>query len=728
MSEQDSELSTSGGKCPFQHSNHGSHDESAGAGTTNKDWWPKQLRVDLLNQHSNRSNPLGEEFDYRKEFSKLDYSALKGDLRKLLTDSQPWWPADWGSYGGLFIRMAWHGAGTYRSEDGRGGAGRGQQRFAPLNAWPDNVSLDKARRLLWPIKQKYGQKISWADLFILAGNVALENSGFRTFGFGAGREDVWEPDLDVNWGDETTWLKHRDPEELAKRPLAATEMGLIYVNPEGPEASGEPLSAAAAIRATFGNMGMNDEETVALIAGGHTLGKTHGAASATNVGPDPEAAPIESMGLGWANSHGTGSGADAITSGLEVVWTQTPTQWSNYFFENLFKYEWVQTRSPAGAIQFEAVDAPEIIPDPFDPSKKRKPTMLVTDLTLRFDPDFEKICRRFLNDPQAFNEAFARAWFKLTHRDMGPKSRYLGPEVPKEDLIWQDPLPEAIYHPTPADIDSLKAEIARAGLSVSELVSVAWASASTFRGGDKRGGANGARLALAPQRDWDVNAVAARVLPKLEAIQKAAGKASLADIIVLAGVVGVEQAAEAAGVSIRVPFIPGRVDARQDQTDIEMFKLLEPAADGFRNYRAKLDAATTESLLIDKAQQLTLTAPELTVLIGGLRAMGANFDGSKNGVFTDREGVLSNDFFINLLDMRHEWKATDDSSELFEGRDRLSGEVKFTATRADLVFGSNAVLRAVAEVYASSDAKEKFVKDFVAAWVKVMNLDRFDLL
>ena len=728
MSTQDNDLSTSAGKCPFHHGGQGSHDESAGAGTTNKDWWPKQLRVDLLNQHSNRSNPLGEEFDYRKEFSKLDYSALKGDLRKLLSDSQPWWPADWGSYGGLFIRMAWHGAGTYRSEDGRGGAGRGQQRFAPLNAWPDNVSLDKARRLLWPIKQKYGQKISWADLYILAGNVALENSGFRTFGFGAGREDVWEPDLDVNWGDETTWLKHRHPEELAKRPLAATEMGLIYVNPEGPEASGEPLSAAAAIRATFGNMGMNDEETVALIAGGHTLGKTHGAADAANVGPDPEAAPIESMGLGWANSHGSGAGADAITSGLEVVWTQTPTQWSNYFFENLFKYEWVQTRSPAGAIQFEAVDAPEIIPDPFDPSKKRKPTMLVTDLTLRFDPDFEKICRRFLNDPQAFNEAFARAWFKLTHRDMGPKSRYIGPEVPKEDLIWQDPLPEATFHPTPADIDHLKAEIARAGLSVSELVSVAWASASTFRGGDKRGGANGARLALAPQRDWDVNAVAARVLPKLEAIQKASGKASLADIIVLAGVVGVEQAAEAAGISARVPFIPGRVDARQDQTDIEMFKLLEPAADGFRNYRAEIDAATTESLLIDKAQQLTLTAPELTVLVGGLRVLGANFDGSKNGVFTDRVGVLSNDFFSNLLDMRYEWKATDESSELFEGRDRLSGEVKFTATRADLVFGSNAVLRAVAEVYASSDGKEKFVKDFVAAWVKVMNLDRFDLL
>ncbi|WP_297200928.1 catalase/peroxidase HPI [uncultured Pluralibacter sp.] len=728
MSNQDSDLSTSAGKCPFHHGGQGGHDESAGAGTTNRDWWPKQLRVDLLNQHSNRSNPMGEDFNYRKEFSKLDYSALKGDLRKLLTDSQPWWPADWGSYGGLFIRMAWHGAGTYRSEDGRGGAGRGQQRFSPLNAWPDNVSLDKARRLLWPIKQKYGQKISWADLFILAGNVALENSGFRTFGFGAGREDVWEPDLDVNWGDETTWLKHRDPEELAKRPLAATEMGLIYVNPEGPEASGEPLSAAAAIRATFGNMGMNDEETVALIAGGHTLGKTHGAASATNVGPDPEAAPIEAQGLGWSNSHGSGAGPDAITSGLEVVWTQTPTQWSNYFFENLLNYEWVQTRSPAGAIQFEAVDAPEIIPDPFDPSKKRKPTMLVTDLTLRFDPDFEKICRRFLNDPQAFNEAFARAWFKLTHRDMGPKSRYIGPEVPKEDLIWQDPLPQAIYAPTPADIDFLKAEIARAGLSVSELVSVAWASASTFRGGDKRGGANGARLALAPQRDWDVNAVAARVLPKLEAIQKAANKASLADIIVLAGVVGVEQAAEAAGVSARVPFIPGRVDARQDQTDIHMFNLLEPAADGFRNYRAQIDAATTESLLIDKAQQLTLTAPELTALVGGLRVLGANFDGSKHGVFTSREGVLNNDFFVNLLDMRYEWKAADQSSELFEGRDRQSGEVAFTATRADLVFGSNAVLRALAEVYACSDGKEKFVKDFVAAWVKVMNLDRFDLL
>ncbi|TNV19088.1 catalase/peroxidase HPI [Buttiauxella sp. B2] len=725
MSTNENDQSTvSARKCPFHQ---GNQDVSAGAGTSTRDWWPKQLRVDLLNQHSNRSNPLGEDFDYRKEFSKLDYSALKGDLKSLLTDSQPWWPADWGSYAGLFIRMAWHGAGTYRSVDGRGGAGRGQQRFAPLNSWPDNVSLDKARRLLWPIKQKYGQKISWADLYVLAGNVALENSGFRTFGFGAGREDVWEPDLDVNWGNEKAWLEHRDPEALAKRPLAATEMGLIYVNPEGPNASGEPLSAAAAIRATFGNMGMNDEETVALIAGGHTLGKTHGAAEATHVGVDPEAAPIEAQGLGWMSSHGSGVGADAITSGLEVVWSQTPTQWSNYFFENLFKFEWVQTRSPAGAIQFEAVNAPEIIPDPFDPSKKRKPTMLVTDLTLRFDPEFEKISRRFLNDPQAFNEAFARAWFKLTHRDMGPVARYIGPEVPKEELIWQDPLPKATFSPTPADIDHLKAEIARSGLSVGELVSVAWASASTFRGGDKRGGANGARLALAPQRSWNVNVAATRALPVLEAIQKSSGKASLADIIVLAGVVGVEQAAESAGLSVRVPFIPGRVDASQDQTDIEMFNLLEPAADGFRNYRAHQDAATTESLLIDKAQQLTLTAPELTVLVGGMRVLGANFDGGKQGVFTDRLGVLSNDFFVNLLDMRTEWKATDDSSELFEGRDRQSGQVKHLATRADLVFGSNAVLRALGEVYASGDAKEKFVKDFVAAWVKVMNLDRFDL-
>ncbi|HGC6387382.1 TPA: catalase/peroxidase HPI [Cronobacter dublinensis] len=720
----DTHNTLSAGKCPFHQ---GNNNQSAGGGTASRDWWPNQLRVELLSQHSNRTNPLGEDFNYRKAFSELDYAALKGDLKALLTDSQPWWPADWGSYTGLFIRMAWHSAGTYRSADGRGGAGRGQQRFAPLNSWPDNVSLDKARRLLWPVKQKYGQKISWADLFILAGNVALENSGFRTFGFGAGREDVWEPDMDVNWGDEKAWLEHRHPESLAQAPLGATEMGLIYVNPEGPNHSGDPASAAPAIRATFGNMGMNDEETVALIAGGHTLGKTHGAGAASHVGVDPEAAPIEAQGLGWTSSFGSGAGADAITSGLEVTWTQTPTQWSNYFFENLFKYEWVQTRSPAGAIQFEAVDAPEIIPDPFDPSKKRKPTMLVTDLTLRFDPEFEKISRRFLNDPQAFNEAFARAWYKLTHRDMGPKARYIGPEVPKEDLIWQDPLPAAIHQPTQADIDALKAEIANAGLSVSELVSVAWASASTFRGGDKRGGANGARLALAPQRDWDVNASAARALATLEEIQRATNKASLADLIVLAGVVGIEQAAKAAGVDITVPFAPGRVDARQDQTDVALFELLKPAADGFRNYRGVRNSTSTEALLIDKAQQLTLSAPELTVLVGGLRVLGANYDASAHGVFTDRVGVLSTDFFVNLLDMSYEWKASDATSERFEGRDRASGEVKFTATRADLVFGSNAILRSVAEVYASHDAREKFVKDFVAAWTKVMNLDRFDL-
>ncbi|MGG8270529.1 catalase/peroxidase HPI [Klebsiella sp. 141161] len=712
----------SAGKCPFHAE---TPKQSAGSGTANRDWWPNQLRVDLLNQHSNRSNPLGENFNYREEFKKLDYSALKADLRALLTDSQEWWPADWGSYIGLFIRMAWHGAGTYRTVDGRGGAGRGQQRFAPLNSWPDNVSLDKARRLLWPVKQKYGQKISWADLYMLAGNVALENAGFRTFGFGAGREDVWEPDLDVDWGDEKEWLKHRHPESLEKQALGATEMGLIYVNPEGPNASGDPLSAAAAIRATFGNMAMDDEEIVALIAGGHTLGKTHGAAPASHVGPEPEAAPLESQGLGWSSTYGSGVGADAITSGLEVVWTQTPTQWSNYFFENLFKYEWVQTRSPAGAIQFEAKDAPEIIPDPFDPNKKRKPTMLVTDLTLRFDPEFGKISRRFLNDPQAFNEAFARAWFKLIHRDMGPKSRYLGPEVPKEDLIWQDPLPAPTHNPTASDIATLKTAIADSGLSVSELVSVAWASASTFRGGDKRGGTNGARLALLPQREWPVNAIASKVLPTLQAIQKASGKASLADIIVLAGVVGVEQAA--AGVRVNVPFAPGRVDARQDQTDVEAMDLLQPLADGFRNYRRIEGGVSTETLLIDKAQQLTLTAPEMTALVGGLRVLGANFDGSQHGVFTDRVGVLSTDFFVNLLDMGTVWKAADDQAELFTGRDRKSGEEKYTATRVDLVFGSNSVLRALAEVYACADAQQKFVTDFVAAWTKVMNLDRFDL-
>ncbi|STT99727.1 catalase [Klebsiella quasipneumoniae] len=562
---------------------------------------------------------------------------------------------------------------------------------------------------------------------MLAGNVALENAGFRTFGFGAGREDVWEPDLDVDWGDEKEWLAHRHPESLAKQAIGATEMGLIYVNPEGPNASGEPLSAAAAIRATFGNMAMDDEEIVALIAGGHTLGKTHGAAETSHVGAEPEAAPLEAQGLGWHSSYGSGAGADAITSGLEVVWTQTPTQWSNYFFENLFKYEWVQTRSPAGAIQFEAKDAPEIIPDPFNPGKKRKPTMLVTDLTLRFDPEFEKISRRFLNDPQAFNEAFARAWFKLTHRDMGPKSRYLGPEVPKEDLIWQDPLPAATHQPSAEDIASLKTAIAGAGLSVSELVSVAWASASTFRGGDKRGGANGARLALAPQKDWPVNAIASRVLPTLQAIQRASGKASLADIIVLAGVVGVEQAAAAAGVSVNVPFTPGRVDALPEQTDVESFDLLQPLADGFRNYRRIEGGVSTETLLIDKAQQLTLTAPEMTVLVGGLRVLGANYDGSKHGVFTDRVGVLSNDFFVNLLDMATVWKPADDRAELFTGSDRKTGEAKYSATRVDLVFGSNSVLRALAEVYACADGQQKLVHDFVAAWTKVMNLDRFDL-
>ncbi|WP_210526438.1 catalase/peroxidase HPI [Pantoea ananatis] len=727
---KDNDVAASG-KCPFHHGK--SEEESvlargAGSGTSNRDWWPNMLRVDLLNQHSNRSNPLGENFNYREAFSTLDYSALKADIRALLTDSQSWWPADWGTYIGLFIRMAWHSAGTYRTVDGRGGSGRGQQRFAPLNSWPDNVSLDKARRLLWPVKQKYGQKISWADLYILAGNVSLENSGFRTFGFGAGREDVWEPDMDVDWGNETEWLAHRHPESLANAPLGATEMGLIYVNPEGPEASGDPASAAPAIRATFGNMGMNDEEIVALIAGGHTLGKTHGAAAASHVGVDPEASPIEAQGFGWNNSHGSGVGADAITSGLEVVWTQTPTQWSNYFFENLFKYEWVKTHSPAGAIQYEAVNADDIIPDPFDPAKKRKPTMLVTDLTLRFDPEFEKISRRFLNDPQSFNEAFARAWFKLTHRDMGPKARYIGPEVPKEDLLWQDPLPQPTHQPTADDISELKAKIAASGLTVSQLVSAAWASASTFRGGDKRGGANGARLALAPQNSWAVNAsVINDVLPKLQQIQQESGKASLADVIVLAGSVGIQMAAAAAGVSAQVPFTPGRVDARQDQTDVESFNVLQPLADGFRNYRRVQGGSSTETLLLDKAQQLTLSAPELTVLLGGLRVLGTNFDGSHHGVFTDRVGVLSNDFFVNLLDMRTAWRATDGSEEIFEGRDRQSGEVKYSATRADLVFGSNAILRALAEVYASSDAKQKFVTDFVAAWTKVMNLDRFDL-
>ncbi|MDR2451991.1 MAG: catalase/peroxidase HPI [Candidatus Accumulibacter sp.] len=715
-------------KCPV-------HQMVAGGGTTSQHWWPDQLRVDLLNQHSERSNPLGRKFNYAEEFSKLDYAALKADLLQLMTSSQEWWPADWGHYTGLMIRMAWHSAGTYRIVDGRGGGGRGQQRFAPLNSWPDNVNLDKARRLLWPIKRKYGQKISWADLIILAGNVALESSGFRTLGFAAGREDSWEPDQDVYWGSETTWLalsgspnSRYSGERKLENPLAAVQMGLIYVNPEGPDGNPDPLAAARDIRDTFRRMAMNDEETVALIAGGHTLGKTHGAGPADKVGADPEAAPIGQQGLGWASTHGSGKGGDAITSGLEVIWTQTPFQWSNYFFQNLFRYEWELTKSPAGAHQWVAKEAEASIPDPFDPEKKRQPTMLTTDLSLRFDPEFEKISRRFLNDPQAFANAFARAWFKLTHRDMGPKSRYLGPEAPKEDFLWQDPLPAASHQPGAADIADLKARIAASGLPVSELVSVAWASASTFRGGDKRGGANGGRLALAPQKNWEVNQIAVKALARLAEIQKASGKASLADVIVLAGGVGIEQAARAAGVPIEVPFAPGRVDALQEQTDVASFSVLEPAADGFRNYRKAGLGVSTEALLIDKAQLLTLTAPELTVLIGGLRVLGANYDGGRHGVLTDSPGALTNDFFINLLDMATEWKPVDDEAEVFEGRDRKTGAQKWIATRADLVFGSNSVLRALAEVYAGADAREKFVEDFVAAWVKVMNLDRFDLL
>ena len=724
---------TTEAKCPFHH--------AAGAGATNKDWWRNQLRVDLLNQHGNKSNPLGESFNYAKEFSKLDYKALKADLVKLMTDSQDWWPADFGHYGPQFIRMAWHSAGTYRTDDGRGGGGRGQQRFAPLNSWPDNVNIDKSRRLLWPIKQKYGQSISWADLFILTGNVALESMGFRTFGFGAGREDVWEPDMDVNWGAETQWLaadkrfssatgtfdRNKGEGDLDKN-LAATHMGLIYVNPEGPNASGDYMAAAKDIRTTFYRMAMDDAEIVALIAGGHTFGKAHGAAPEHHKGPEPEGAGIEAQGLGWNSNFGSGHGKDTVSSGLEVTWTTTPAQWSNNYFENLFKFEWELTHSPAGAKQWVAKDAPEIIPDAHIPGKMHRPTMLTTDLTMRFDPAFGKISRHFMEDPQAFAEAFARAWFKLTHRDMGPKARYLGPEVPKEDLIWQDPLPGATHNPSATDLADLKARIAASGLSVSQLVSVAWASATTFRGGDKRGGANGARLALAPQKDWGVNSIAVKALAKLQDIQKASGKASLADVIVLAGSVGVEQAAKAAGVAAEVPFTPGRVDATQAQTDVESFAALEPAADGFRNYRRGPIGAATEALLLDRAQLLTLTAPELTALVGGLRVVDVNADGGKHGVFTDKVGALSNDFFINLLDMGTVWKAVDGTGEVFEGRDRKTGAVKYTGTRADLVFGSNAVLRAYAEVYASADGKEKLVKDFVAAWTKVMNLDRFDLV
>jgi len=724
---------TTEAKCPFSGN---ASQLLAGSGTQNRDWWPNQLRIDLLNQHSSKSDPLGRKFNYREEFEKLDYEALKNDLRKLMTDSQDWWPADFGHYGPQFIRMSWHAAGTYRLSDGRGGGGRGQQRFAPLNSWPDNVNIDKSRRLLWPIKQKYGQKISWADLLILAGNVALETMGFRTFGYAAGREDTWEPDLDVNWGSETTWLAHRLLEKFDS-PLSATEMGLIYVNPEGPNANGDPVSAAGFIRETFARMAMNDEETVALIGGGHSFGKTHGAAPESHKGPAPEAAGLEAQGLGWISNFGTGSAADAIGSGIEVTWTQTPVQWSNQFFENLFKYEWVQTRSPAGAIQWEAKDAEAIIPDAHDPSKKRKPTMLTTDLSLRFDPVYEKISRRFLENPQAFAEAFARAWFKLTHRDVGPRSRYLGPEVPKEVLIWQDPVP-AVDHPLidGADVAALKVKVLATGLTVSELVGTAWASVSTFRGGDKRGGANGARVRLAPQKDWEVNQPEqlTKVLKVLERIQSefnlgASGgkKVSLADLIVLAGNAGIEQAAKPAGYEMTVPFAPGRTDAQQEQTEVASFKVMEPAADGFRNYQHAGLATPTEVALIDKAQLLTLTVPELTVLIGGLRAININVDGVTHGVFTDRPGVLTNDFFVNLLDMGTQWKAVSEDNDVFEGRDRKTGAVKWTGSRVDLVFGSNSVLRALAEVYASSDAKEKFVNDFVNAWTKVTNLDRFDL-
>ena len=726
-------------KCPFSGSA-----PIAGGGTANRHWWPNQLRLDLLSQHSSKSDPLGRTFNYRDEFKKLDYTALKNDLRKLMTDSQAWWPADFGHYGPQFIRMAWHSAGTYRIGDGRGGGGRGQQRFAPLNSWPDNVNIDKSRRLLWPIKQKYGQAISWADLLILTGNVALETMGFRTFGFAGGREDTWEPDEDVYWGRETTWLAlSKNPnsrysgERDLENPLAAVQMGLIYVNPEGPDGNPDPIAAAKDIRETFKRMAMNDEETVALIAGGHTFGKTHGASAESHKGADPEAADLEAQGFGWASNFGTGHGADAIGSGLEVTWTQTPAQWSNFFFENLFKFEWELEKSPAGANQWIAKDAGEIIPEAHDPSKKRKPRMLTTDLSLRFDPEYGKISRRFLEDPQAFAEAFARAWFKLTHRDLGPRSRYIGPEVPKEELIWQDVVP-AVDHPliNDADAAALKAKVLASGLSVSELVGTAWASASTFRGGDKRGGANGARIRLSPQKDWEVNQPEqlSKVLKALERIQfefnqdqSGGKKVSLADLIVLAGNAGIEQAAKAAGHDVTVPFAPGRADASQAQTDVESFSYLEPVADGFRNYEKARYVVPAEHLLIDKAQLLTLTAPELTVLIGGLRAININAGGSKHGVLTDKPGALTNDFFVNLLDMCTEWKAVSDAKDVFEGRDRKTGEVKWTGSRVDLVFGSNSVLRALAEVYASSDAKEKFVKDFVAAWAKVMNLDRFDL-
>ncbi len=724
------------GQCPVtgHHAHHGS-----GGGTSNREWWPNQLNLNILRQHSERSNPMGNDFDYAKEFNSLDLVAVKKDLADLMTKSQDWWPADFGHYGPFFIRMAWHSAGTYRTGDGRGGGGRGQQRFAPLNSWPDNVSLDKARRLIWPVKQKYGKKISWADLIILTGNVALETMGFKTFGFAGGREDVWEPDQDVYWGAEKKWLddKRYTGDRDLEDPLAAVQMGLIYVNPEGPNGNPDPLAAAKDIRETFARMAMNDEETVALIAGGHTFGKTHGAGPADHVGADPEEAPLEEQGLGWKSSFGTGKGGDTITSGLEVTWTKTPTKWSNNFFENLFDYEWELTKSPAGAYQWKprGQAGAGSVPHAHDPEKRVAPNMLTTDLSLRFDPVYEKISRRFYEHPDEFADAFARAWFKLTHRDMGPRARYLGPEVPEEVLIWQDPIP-AVEHElvNENEVASLKEKVLASGLSVSELVSTAWASASTFRGSDKRGGANGARIRLAPQKNWEVNnsaqlekvlGVLNRIRDEFNSIQSNK-MISMADLIVLAGCAAVENAAKDAGVKVAVPFTPGRGDASQEKPDVDSFAVLEPIADGFRNYLKANYSISAEELLIDKAQLLTLTVPEMTVLIGGMRVLGANFDQSKNGVFTNTLGVLSNEFFVNLLDMNTVWEPINNGKS-FNGRDRNTGKINYSATRVDLVFGSNSELRALAEVYACSDSKEKFVNDFVAAWDKVMNLDRFDL-
>jgi catalase-peroxidase len=731
----DAKAEGASGGCPVAH-DRALHPTQGGG---NRQWWPERLNLKILAKNPAVANPLGEDFDYAEAFKSLDLAAVKRDIAEVLTTSQDWWPADFGNYGPLMIRMAWHSAGTYRISDGRGGAGAGQQRFAPLNSWPDNGNLDKARRLLWPVKKKYGQSISWADLMILTGNVALEQMGFKTFGFGGGREDVWEPEEDVYWGPETTWLddKRYSGDRELENPLGAVQMGLIYVNPEGPNGNPDPIAAARDIRETFRRMAMNDEETVALIAGGHTFGKTHGAGPADHVGPDPEAASMEEQGLGWRSTYGTGKGADAITSGLEVTWTATPTQWSNGFFKNLFEYEYELTQSPAGAHQWVAKDAPEIIPDAHDPSKKHRPTMLTTDLALRFDPIYEPISRRFYENPDEFADAFARAWYKLTHRDMGPKSLYLGPEVPEETLLWQDPLPEREGELIDAeDIATLKTKLLESGLTVSQLVTTAWASASTFRGSDKRGGANGARIRLAPQRGWEVNDPdqLAQVLRVLEGVQQefnassGAKKVSLADLIVLGGAAAVEKAAKEAGFEVEVPFTPGRVDAGEEHTDAESFEALEPTADGFRNYLGKGNRLPAEYLLLDKANLLTLSAPETTVLVGGLRVLGANHQGSQLGVFTKTPGVLTNDFFVNLLDLGTTWKATSEDQTTFEGRDAATGELKWAGSRADLVFGSNSELRALAEVYASDDAKEKFVTDFVAAWDKVMNLDRFDLV